>query len=201
MKRFNVLLVLFILVGMPMSAWYYLNKGTKMRKEALASLNVIGELNHFELTLHTDSLFSNSDLAGKRWLIGIVPNTIRQVKDINRLQALYRQAKSDFNPNFLILVGVPDGFNQEDWFQRTNAQAFMEWRFSFIHHNHLSEFSKKVFSIPAHLEHRPVVVLVDENNKIRKWVDISDDEQFRTFTTHYPVFLSFKNKHDSLHQK
>ena len=56
-NAFKFALVFIILIGLPAFAYYYLQKGTSMRKEAMLALKPKQEIGHFQATTETDSVF------------------------------------------------------------------------------------------------------------------------------------------------
>lgn len=71
-RGLKVLIVLVILIGMPLFAWYFLNEGTQMRKEAMAYLTPKETISSFQCITESESLLfrfiNRKALAG--WDIG-----------------------------------------------------------------------------------------------------------------------------------
>jgi len=186
--------VLIILVGMPLFAWYFLEKGTAMRKNAMRSLEPKTVLGHFETQTEKDQTVTPASLNGKRWLIAVIGIGESRIYAAEVILKLYRQSQDEFHPKFLTITGMNSGeampaMSQLLQFPSNNN----DWLICYMAAEHIYPFSAEAFNIPEVYRNQPVIILVYENQKIRNYYLINDSRQMQTLVREYPVFLSLKN--------
>lgn len=186
--------VLIILVGMPMFAWYFLEKGTAMRKNAMRSLQPKNVLGHFETQTEKDQIVSAASLNGKRWLIAVIGTGEARMHAAEVILKLYRQSQDEFHPKFLTITGMNPGEAMPAMSQLLKLPSNNnDWLICYMAAEHIYAFSAEAFSIPVGFKNQPVILLVDENQKIRNYYLINDSSQMQNLVREYPVFLSLKN--------
>jgi len=192
-KTFNLILIAGILIGLPLFAWYYLSKGTQMRKEAMSDLRPKAELSNFQTSLEDESIFFSDSLLGKNWIVAIIGADSSRVKHLNILNKIYIQTKEEFSVNILTIVGLYPGEMLRDMSQLLGIPNSKNWLKSYMAANHVYPFSTEAFSIPEHLKDQDVILLLDRNGKIRNFYKLMDTDSVVDLVRHIPVFLSLKD--------
>lgn len=192
-KTFNLILIAGILIGLPLFAWYYLSKGTQMRKDAMADLIPKAELGNFQTSLEDESIFYSDSLLGKNWIVAIIGADSTRSKHVNILNKLYTQTKEEFSVNVFTIIGLYHGELLRDMSQLLGLPNSKNWLKSYMAANHVYPFSAEAFSIPEHLKNQNVILLMDKNGKIRNYYSLLDDASVVDLVRHIPVFLSLKD--------
>lgn len=193
-KSVKTLFVLFVLLGLPAFAWYFLESGTKMRKEALVALKPKEVISGFHHTGLLDIPISEDSLKGKRWLIGIIGADSLRIKNADILMRLYRQSLEEFQPFVFIISGLIFGEQTETVNQHCKwPVSDNHWKISYLNADHVFPFANSVFQIPAEYSGQSIVILLDDNLTVRNFYKLSDKEDVLKLVRHYPVFLSLKN--------
>lgn len=189
-KILRYLLILFVLVGLPVFSWYFLNKGTSMRKDAMASLQVKEQVPSFQTLTDDDSTFTKQNLIGKRWFVFLMPTQLDSGKSLSVVTQIYELAKDDFHPYFLTLIGFNQSISTVDIIEPLLKKLDRKyWKNAFIAEEHFDNFTKEVFKLDPIV---PSVVLLDEKAQIRNTYPINNDESIKKLVREYPVFLSLK---------
>ena len=191
-KTLQFILLAGILIGLPLFAWYYLTKGTQMRKDAMADLQPKGLIGNFQSVASNDSVFFSDSFKGSKWLIGVIGADSSRASHVELLKALYKQAREEFTPKIFALVGLYSG----ELFPDMNAQfKFPEdgfWTTSYMAANHVYVFAQDAFEIPESLKNKDVLILLDEQGQIRNYYLLEDPVQVKLMVRQVPVFLSLK---------
>lgn len=193
-RWFKILLVLVILVGMPLFAWYFLNKGTQMRKEAMALLLPKETISSFQSVTDTDKVYYSDSLFGKRWLIAILGADETRKKSAEIIENLYKQTSIDFELNVFTISGLFFGEKMSEISQKLHwPSSNKNWINTFMAQDHVYPFANSIFIIPEKYQNKPCVVLLDENSKVRNYYNLTVESDVRSLVRHLPVFLSLKN--------
>ncbi|MEP7195362.1 MAG: hypothetical protein ABI851_02510 [Saprospiraceae bacterium] len=177
---------------MPGFAWYYLQKGTTLRKNAMAALQPKGEIGKFETPTEKDVVIRPDQLKGNRWLIAIIGTEDRS-KFTPTILNIYKQSKDEFLPNILFLTGLEMGESIPIVSQQLKLPSDNpKWLICYFAKEHLFPFSKDAFNIIDTYANKSCVMLVDENLQIRNTYLLSEDSDVKQLVRHYPVFLSLK---------
>mgnify|MGYP003525368618 CR=1 FL=1 len=167
-RGLKVIIILVILIGMPLFAWYFLNEGTQMRKEAMAYLTPKETISSFQCITESESLFYSDSLIGKRWLVGILGGDDNRVKAAQVIENLYKQTSIDFDINVFTITGLIFG-------------------------EKMSDVANSIFIIPEKYQSIPCAILLDEHNRVRNYYSLIDESDVKSLVRHLPVFLSLKN--------
>lgn len=194
-SKLRIFVVLIILLGMPAFAWYFLQKGTSMRKSAMQNLEPKETLGQFETMTEKEQVVNPLSLKGKRWLIAILGTKDQRKASAELLLKLYKQSKDEFQANIFSLTGLDTGESMPFISQYLNLPSDdSHWLISYMSSDHLYAFSKEAFSIREQYVNKPCIILLDENLTIRSYYDISKELEVQKLVREYPVFLSLKNK-------
>ncbi|MCC6816611.1 MAG: hypothetical protein IT267_09380 [Saprospiraceae bacterium] len=192
-NKLRVFVVFVILIGLPIFAWYFLQKGSTMRKDALFQLQAKDVIDEFETSTENDIIVRQSFLKGKRWLISILGNDERRFLNSATVLNLYHQSKQEFKPFVMNITGLVAG---ESMPQITQLLKFKSsdstWLNCYMADNHLFPFTQEVFNIPDHFRNHPCVILLDENLQIRNYYNLDSKDEIQKLVWQYPVFLSLK---------
>jgi hypothetical protein len=191
-KYLNYFLVAIILIGLPLFAWYYLSKGTQMRKDAMAELEVKSEVGNFQSVTDSDSIFYSESFHGKRWIVGIIGADSSRLHCIELLKNIYKQSKEEFAINIFTIVGLFSGELIPDMGKQLDLVQDRNWIKTYMAAKHIYLFSEDAFSIPEKYKNENIVVLVDEFGKIRQYYSLSDELEVKKMVRQIPVFLSLK---------
>lgn len=197
-RSFSFFLILIILIGLPISAWYFLNKGTQMRKAAMADLQQTIQLGSFQLPVKNDSMIGPQTLLGNRWLIALVPADTGRMEYAIELLGLFKQTEKDFIPNWLTIVATKPGEDRYTLVKDFQWPEKSNWAISFLAENHLYPFSNEAFRVTTEFQNMPLIFFVDENNYIRQFYRMNNKEDMMRLVRQYPVFLSLKIKNDGI---
>lgn len=192
-KAFNLILIACILIGLPIYAWYYLSKGTQMRKNAMADLSPKAEMGNFQTTLDDETIFYSDSLLGKSWIVAIIGADSSRVNHLDVLLKIFNQSKEEFSINLFTIVGLYPGELIRDMSQVLKIPHSKFWLKSYMAANHVYPFSREAFSIPENLINQDVILLLDKNGKIRNFYSLSNKESIVEVVRHIPVFLSLKD--------
>lgn len=192
-KTFNLILIACILIGLPIYAWYYLSKGTQMRKEAMADLSPKAEMSNFQTTLDDESIFYSDSLLGKSWIVAIIGADSLRGNHLEILQKIFNQSKEEFSINVFSIVGLYPGELIRDMSQVLKIPQSKFWLKSYMATNHVFPFSTEAFSIPENLNNQDVILLLDKHGKIRNFYSLSNKDSVVEVVRHIPVFLSLKD--------
>jgi hypothetical protein len=185
--------VAFVLIGLPIFSWYFLNKGTVMRKDAMKSLYVKSDLGQFQTVTDDDSTFQSSAMLGKRWFVVFIPETADFTQAMQISSQIYSQAKDDFSPYVLCISGIKSGISTIEISQ--NFQKKFDRKFcknAFLAQDHFAKLGSQIFKIPENLVQKSLVILVDEKSKIRNYYELENENEVKKLVREYPVFLSLK---------
>lgn len=191
-KYLNYLFLSIILVGLPLYAWYYLSKGTQMRKEAMAELQPKAEVGHFQSVTDADSMFYSESFKGKKWIVGIIGADSARIKHVTVLKNIFKQAKEEFSVNVFTIIGLYSGELIGDMGKKLDIPRNGNWVKTYMAAQHIFIFSEDAFAIPESYKNKSLVVLVDENEKIRKYYSLADENEIKIMARQIPVFLSLK---------
>ncbi len=185
-------MVAIILIGLPLFAWYYLSKGTQMRKDAMVDLAVKSEVGNFQSVTDSDSIFYSESFQGKRWIVGIIGADSSRTHGIELLKNIYKQSKEEFTIHLFTIVGLFSGEMISDMSRQFELTQDRNWIKTYMAAKHIYLFSEDAFAIPEKYKNKNIVVLVDEFGKIRQYYDLSDDAEVKKMVRQIPVFLSLK---------
>ena len=163
------------MIGLPLYAWYYLTKGTQMRKDAMADLEPKAEVGNFQSVTDADSLFYSESFQGKRWIVGIVGADSSRENGIHILKDIYKQSKEEFTMNVFTIIGLFSGELIPDMSKQFELPREHNWIKTYMAAKHVYVFSEDAFSIPESYKNKNIIVLVDENGKIRQYYSLTDD--------------------------
>lgn len=193
-RGLKVLIILVILIGMPLFAWYFLNEGTQMRKEAMAYLTPKETISNFQCITESESLFYSDSLIGKRWLVGILGGDDNRVKAAQVIENLYKQTSIDFDINVFTITGLIFGEKMSDVGHILNwPQNNKKWVNTYMAKDHVYPFANSIFIIPEKYQSIPCAILLDEHNRVRNYYSLIDESDVKSLVRHLPVFLSLKN--------
>jgi hypothetical protein len=191
-KALNYFFVAVILIGLPFYAWYYLNKGERMRKDAMADLQPKAEVGNFQSVTDADSLFYAESFRGKKWIVGIVGADSMRAKHLDVIKNIYNQAKEGFRVNFFTIVGLFPGELIPDMRKQLDLPTDANWTKTYMAAQHVYKFSEDAFSLPQNMLNKNVVVFVDEDGKILQFYSLDDKSETVKLVRQLPVFLSLK---------
>lgn len=181
-----------IIIGLPAFAWYYLNKGTQMRKSAMENLSPKSEMGNFQTVTEKDSLYYSQSLQGKRWIIGIIGADSLRIKHLKDLKDLVGQAKLEFSVNVFTIIGLYQGELITEMSDKLEIGRETNWVKTYMAANHVFPFSTDAFSIPESHSNQNIIALVDEEGRMRNYYKFEDKEEIKTAVREIPVFLSLK---------
>ena len=186
-------LILLILIGMPIFAWYFLEKGSGMRKNAMLELKAKDAIDPFETPTENDIIVRQNFLEGKRWMIAIIGNDDNRNEIAQTVLNLYSQSKEEFKPNIMCVTGLKSGESMPQITQNLQFKSSdSTWLNCYLSESHLYPFTKEVFNIPNEYSNRPSVILVDEKLLVRNYYKLDDPVDVKKLVWQYPVFLSLK---------
>ncbi|MBK8449646.1 MAG: hypothetical protein IPL42_06315 [Saprospiraceae bacterium] len=191
-KVLTNLMLAVILIGLPLFAWYYLDSGTKMRKEAMLDLEPKAEMGNFQSVTDQDSLFYSESLIGKRWIIGLIGADSLRAKSVEILKNVYKQAKEEFSINMYSMIGLYPGELIGDMSKNFSLSQDRNWIKTYMAEKHIYIFGQDAFSIPDQLKNKDLIIFLDEFGKIRNYYDLTNPEQVKHMARQVPVFLSLK---------
>ena len=184
--------VLVVLVGLPIFAWYFLNKGAQLRYRVMTELKPKSEVLDFIIAIEKDSIFSKEQLRIAKSLIAFIRHSeTGQVaeKNINRI---YTQSSKDFQPR-MIVFEVDSSFPDSVIMKPKSAIANQEFvKVYQISENLFRSQFHSAFHLPDSLVKSNIAILVDTQLMIRNYYQLDDQAQLRNLVLHYPVFLSLK---------
>jgi len=192
-KAFNLILIACILIGLPIYAWYYLSKGTQMRKDAMADLSPKAELTNFQSSLEDDSIFYSDSLLGKNWIVAVIGADSLRAKHLDVVRKIFNQSKDEFSINIFTIVGLFPGELIRDMSQILQMPTSKTWLRSYMAANHVYPFSAEAYSIPEQMKDQDVILLLDKNDKIRNYYSLNNQQEILELVRHIPVFLSLKD--------
>lgn len=191
-RLYQLLLLGIIVIGFPFFAWYYLNKGTQMRKLAMQHLAPKGMLSNFQTATDQDSVISSEGLSGKRWIIGIIPADSSRQENINEFKKIIAQVSGEFSTHVFTIIGLELGEQISQIGQQLDLPRKSTWFSTFLAKNHVFPFSSDAFSLPEKYLDKPLIVLLDENGQIRNYYSLNLPDEVKTAIREIPVFLSLK---------
>ena len=163
-----------------------------MRKDAMSDLEPKAEIGNFQSVTDVDSLFYSEHFHGKRWLIGIIGADSSRANHIDILKNMYKQSKEEFTVNVFTIIGLNSGEMIADMGKKFDIPRDVNWIKTYMAAQHVFVFSEDAFTIPESLKNKSIVVLLDENGKIRKYYSLNDENEIKKMVRQVPVFLSLK---------
>ncbi len=191
-NTFKFALVFIILIGLPAFAYYYLQKGTNMRKEAMSALSPKQEIGHFQATTETDSVFYSGSLAGKRWLIAVIPSDGSREVLTNKILNIYKQTEKEFDFNIFTIVGIQEGELMYELSKKFKWPDTKKWIKTYMASQHVFPFVNSGLNISESYQNKACVILLDEHSMIRNIYDLNDEKEVKHLIQQLPVFLSLK---------
>lgn len=192
-SRFKAFLVMLILIGMPITAWYFLEKGSGMRKDAMSQLKPKEVIDAFETPTESNLIVNSNFLKGRRWLVAVIGNDQKRTSTAQTILNLYRQSKEEFKPNVMCVIGLVQGESMPQMTQQLMFKATdSTWVNCYLSDNHLYPFTQEVFNIPNEYKNQPCAVLVDENLMVRNYYNLDNADEVKKLVWQFPVFLSLK---------
>ena len=191
-NTFKFALVFIILIGLPAFAYYYLQKGTNMRKEAMSALSPKQEIGHFQATTETDSVFYSGSLAGKRWLIAVIPSDGSREVLTNKILNIYKQTEKEFDFNIFTIVGIQEGELMYELSKKFKWPDTKKWIKTYMASQHVFPFVNSGLNISESYQNKACVILLDEHRMIRNIYDLNDEKEVKHLIQQLPVFLSLK---------
>lgn len=192
-SRFRILAVILILIGLPLFAWYFLDAGTRMRKEAMESLKPKDVIQHFQNTTYDESIITDDSLKGSRWLIALIAADSQTVNHADAVLRLRKQSSEEFSLKTLAIVGQNFGETSEFLNSKLNwPVGANDFRICYMSSSHIFPFGDSVFNIPDEFKNQSLVILVDDKLQIRNYYKLSDAHDVKLLVRHLPVFLSQK---------
>ncbi len=191
-KYFNYLFVAIILVGLPLYAWYFLTKGTQMRKDAMSDLEPKFQIGNFQSVTDADSLFYSESFLGKKWIVGIIAADSLRDKHVEIVKDLYQQSKDEFSSNIFTIIGLHSGELIVDMGKHFALPYDANWIKTYMAAKHIFLFSNEAFSIPESKSNQSLVVFIDNQGMTRQYYTLSDGEDVKKMARQLPVFLSLK---------
>ncbi|HRI00281.1 MAG TPA: hypothetical protein PK006_04440 [Saprospiraceae bacterium] len=192
-KITSAIVLVLILIILPIFAWYFLQKGTQMRKDAMQDLNPKGGVDLFQLTTDDDSTFTQSHFLTKKWLVCFFEHDSIGLQSLQIIKSINKQASEDFVLNVFSVMGLKEGELIKDASYKHDISNFKFWKKAYIANVHLYKFCDKVFQVPLELYNKPVALLLDQNSQIRAYYNLEDPESVKMLVKQLPVFLSLKN--------
>ncbi len=192
-QKFKLLLIFIILIGLPAFAWYFLESGTAMRKEAMEALKPKIGISHFQNVEWHDTPVTEDSLKGKRWMVAILGADSANREHVQTLLKLNKQSEVEFTLRTFVLAGMNSGETAE----YLNAHLSVpvndpKWLVSYMAAEHVFPFTEQIFSTPADYQKQSIVVLLDDKQQIRNYYKLSDPDDLKNLVRHLPVFLSLK---------
>ena len=191
--KLRTAIIFLILIGLPIFAWYFLQKGSGMRKNAMAELKAKDTIDAFETPTENDIIVRQNFLVGKRWLVAILGNDDNRNLMAHTVLNLYNQSKEEFKPNIMCITGLKSGESMPQITQNFKFKSSdSTWLNCYLSENHLHPFTQEVFNLPNEYKNRPSVILVDEDLHVRNYYRLDDPDDVKKLVWQYPVFLSLK---------
>lgn len=185
-------LILLLILGLPLFVWFYLDKGTQMRKSAMDHLSPKAEMGNFQTVTEKDSLYYSHSLQGKRWIIGIIGADSLREKHVQVLKDLTRQAKEEFTVNVFTIIGLYQGELISEMSEKLKISSESDWVKTYMASNHVFKFGADAFSVPDSHANQNIIALLDPEGRMRNYYRLSDPEDIKTAVREIPVFLSLK---------
>ncbi|NOT36093.1 MAG: hypothetical protein HOP11_01810 [Saprospiraceae bacterium] len=178
---------------MPITAWYFLNKGSVLRKNAMEELKAKDVIDAFETPTENDLIVNTNFLKGRRWLVAILGNGPRRADNAQNILNLYNQSKEEFKPNILCITGLLQGESMPQMTQQLKLRSTdSTWLNCYLAENHVHPYTYEVFNIPLEFKNKACAVLVDEKLHVRNYFNLDDPASVKELVWQYPVFLSLK---------
>ncbi len=193
-KYLKTTLVLLILIGMPAFAWYFLERGTSLRKAAMKSLEPKEAIGQFETPTEKDIIINSEKLKGKRWLIAVIGSLDRRTDYCKILTNLYQQSKESFKPYIMTVIGLKHGEPLKATSETLKLPSEdNHWNICYLSIDHVFPFCAEAFNLREAYQDKDCIILLDENLMVRNYYLLSDTKEIQKLIREYPVFLSLKN--------
>lgn len=191
-KNLNYLWVGLILIGLPFFAWYYLSKGTEMRKSAMKELEPKGAVGNFQSVTDSDSLFYSENLKGHRWIVGIIGADSLRRSSLEILKNIYNQSKEEFSVKVFTIIGLYSGEFIPEMGAKLRLPREANWINTYMADKHVFVFAEDAFVIPPVRLKQDLILLVDEKGTVRQYYSLANPEEVKKMARQVPVFLSLK---------
>ncbi len=192
-KTFNLLAIGLILIALPVFAWYFLEKGTKMRKDAMADLSPKATMSPFQTSLEDADIFYSDSLLGKNWLIGVFSIDSFRNQDIETLKNIFKQTKEEFNVHVFTVIGLQQGELVREMGQKLQLPQDKLWLNSYMAMQHVFPFCESSFGIPEKFRNQNLIILLDRKGNIRNYYSLENKDAILNVVRQIPVFLSLKD--------
>ncbi|MBK9272313.1 MAG: BRCT domain-containing protein [Saprospiraceae bacterium] len=192
-QQIKIALVLIILIGLPLFAYYFLQSGTRMRKEAMEALKPKIAISHFQNTDWKDRTISEDSLKGSKWLVAVLGADSMNRDHVQKLIKLNQQSSEEFTQKTYLIAGMNSG-ETADYLNALLSVPIHDpkWIISYMAADHVFPFSASVFGIPEEYKNTSVAIFLDDKQQIRNYYKLSDSEDVKKLVRHLPVFLSLK---------
>lgn len=178
-KIFNLLVVVFLLVGLPAVSYYYLSTGYAYRKEAIETQGDFGKMPDLKGLTSVRGILPKSSRGSMTvvgWYDPTKPVAARQYGDM--LDSLYQQFENSPNLYFTTIVKGDDPANSAAQFADTYNLPEVEM-VNFLAAD-AGEFAQSArnFNLPTNLPGEdPIVALVDSSLTIVKHYNLAERNQ------------------------
>jgi hypothetical protein len=166
--------------------------GTKMRKDAMADLQVKESIGNFQSVTDSDSLFNSESFKGKKWLVAVIGADSLRMKHLTIFKNIFKQSKEEFDVNVFTIVGLYSGELIPDMGKQFELPLDRKWIKTYMAAQHVYVFSADAFVIPEAFQNKNLAILVDEKGNIRNYYSLEDETQVVNLVRQVPVFLSLK---------
>lgn len=192
-SKLRILAVALILIGLPLFAWYFLNAGTRMRKEAMGSLKPKDAVQHFQNTSSDNLIITEDSLKGARSLVALIAADSQATEHVDIVLRLRKQSSEEFNLRTLIVAGQNFGENIDYLNSKFGfSTSSSDFRVCYMAASHVFPFGNSVFNVPSDYKDQSIAILVDDQLQIRNFYKLSDPQDVKLLVRHLPVFLSLK---------
>jgi hypothetical protein len=187
------LIVFIVIVGLPLTAWFFLNKGSQMRKEALERLQPKGSVGHFQMSVDIDSIFDAGMMSGKRWVVGILGHDSIRGVQMQFFQELLRQAGNEFPMHVFTIAAIAPGERIEGLSVAMGFPSTPFWIKAYLASIHVFPFAQGAFEVPNAYSDRDILIFVDEKGRIRNYYSLEDEFDRKQAVRDLPIFYALKN--------
>ncbi|MCC6754428.1 MAG: hypothetical protein IT266_10655 [Saprospiraceae bacterium] len=193
--RIKHTLVFIVIVGLPLIAWFFLSKGTQLRKEAMARLEPKGAVGPFQMSVDKDSIFDAGMMSGNRWVVGILGSDSLRRRQMLFFQELMKQAGDEFPVHIFTIAAIAAGERIEGISAEMGLPISPGWVRAYLASVHVYPFARGAFEVPNVYADKDLLIFVDEERRIRNYYLLEDELDRKQAVRDLPIFYALKNVH------
>ena len=203
---FQYVLLALMLIVFPAGSWYYLNQGFDYRKTVMEELQVKDSLPELQFIDYTGKILTNKEIEGNL-IVAVFLSSKKGIGEAvieERIAKLYDQfdKRSDFNL-FIHLTGLDSAA-----FQTQSAALLDRLELEDPSRCFILEGSEKIalseYKIPlgtTALDDANWAVLIDENQYIRNFYQLDEEENVKTMVQHIALSLPKQKEKDLIFKR